>query len=112
MAPASWYTENKIALHVGELVTDINRAAKTITTHTGREDRYDYLVLATGSGAFVPTIEGVERDGVFVYRTIEDLNQIIEYSKKVKRGAVMGGGLLGLEAAKALLDLGFRNACC
>jgi nitrite reductase (NADH) large subunit len=109
MAPASWYSENRIELHVGELVTEINREQKVIHTHTGRTDRYDYLVLATGSSAFVPSIEGVERDGVFVYRTIEDLNQITEYAKKVKRGAVMGGGLLGLEAAKALLDLGLET---
>lgn len=109
MAPASWYEENNITLHTSELVTGINREKKTIQTHTGRTDHYDYLVLATGSSAFVPTIEGVERDGVFVYRTIEDLVQITEYAKKVRRGAVMGGGLLGLEAAKALLDLGLET---
>lgn len=109
MAPLSWYQENNVVLHTGELVTEINREAKTIQTHTGKTDHYDYLVLATGSSAFVPTIEGVERHGVFVYRTIEDLNQIIDYSKKVKCGAVMGGGLLGLEAAKALLDLGLET---
>ncbi|HYF70418.1 MAG TPA: nitrite reductase large subunit NirB [Ohtaekwangia sp.] len=109
MAPLSWYDENRITLHTGELVVDINRIEKTIKTHTGRVDHYDYLVLATGSGAFVPKLEGVERHGVFVYRTIEDLNQIISYSKKVTRGAVMGGGLLGLEAAKALLDLGLET---
>lgn len=109
MAPAEWYTDNNIVLHTGELVTDINRIDKTIRTHTGRSDKYDYLVLATGSSAFVPAIEGVERHGVFVYRTIEDLVQITEYAKKVKRGAVMGGGLLGLEAAKALLDLGLET---
>ena len=109
MAPLSWYEENNVQLHTGELVTEIDREQKTIKTHTGRTDRYDYLVLATGSGAFVPPIEGVERDGVFVYRTIEDLNQIIAYGKKVRRAAVMGGGLLGLEAAKALLDLGLET---
>jgi nitrite reductase (NADH) large subunit len=109
MAPASWYTENRIILHTGELVTEIDRKNKTIKTHTGRVDRYDFLVLATGSSAFVPTIEGVERNGVFVYRTIEDLNQIASYAQKVKTGAVMGGGLLGLEAAKALLDLGLET---
>lgn len=109
MAPASWYAENQIDLHTGELVTEINRVDKTIKTHTGRVDRYDYLVLATGSSAFVPVIDGVERHGVFVYRTIEDLNQITEYAKKAKRGAVMGGGLLGLEAAKALMDLGLET---
>lgn len=109
MAPLSWYQDNNIELHTGELVTEIDREQKIIKTHTGRSDHYDYLVLATGSSAFVPTIEGVERHGVFVYRTIEDLNQIIDYGKKVTRAAVMGGGLLGLEAAKALLDLGLET---
>lgn len=109
MAPASWYKENNIQLYTGELVTEINRAEKTITTHSGKSDRYDYLVLATGSSAFVPNISGVERHGVFVYRTIDDLNQIIDYGKKVKSGAVLGGGLLGLEAAKALVDLGLET---
>ncbi len=109
MAPASWYSDNNIQLHTSELVTEIDRESKMIKTHTGRTDHYDFLVLATGSGAFVPTIEGVERHGVFVYRTIEDLNQITAYGKKVTRAAVMGGGLLGLEAAKALLDLGLET---
>ena len=109
MAPASWYVENNIQLHTGELVTEIDRQNKKIKTHSGNIDHYDYLVLATGSSAFVPVLEGVERDGVFVYRTIEDLNQIIEYGKKIKKAAVLGGGLLGLEAAKALLDLGLET---
>jgi nitrite reductase (NADH) large subunit len=109
MAPLGWYTQNNVVLHTAELVTEIDRVGKTIKTHTGRVDTYDYLVLATGSSPFVPTIEGVERHGVFVYRTIEDLNQIIDYAKKSKSGAVMGGGLLGLEAAKALLDLGLET---
>ena len=109
MAPRSWYAERNIQLHTGELVTEIDRGNKTIRTHTGRSDRYDYLVLATGSSAFIPAIEGVERHGVFVYRTIEDLNQIAAYGRKVTRAAVMGGGLLGLEAAKALLDLGLET---
>ena len=109
MAPASWYVENNVELFTGELVTELNRENKTIKTHTGKVDHYDYLVLATGSSAFVPTVEGVERHGVFVYRTIEDLNQIIDYGKKVRKAGVLGGGLLGLEAAKALLDLGLET---
>jgi nitrite reductase (NADH) large subunit len=109
MAPAAWYADNDITLYLGELVTEIDRINKTIKTHTQHVDRYDYLVLATGSGAFVPSIEGVERNGVFVYRTIEDLNQIKEYAQTIKSGAVMGGGLLGLEAAKALSDLGLET---
>ncbi len=109
LAPKSWYVENGITLHTSELVTEINREQKTITTHTGKTDSYDYLVLATGSSAFVPTIQGVDRDGVFVYRTIDDLNQIIDYSKKIKTAGVLGGGLLGLEAAKAVFDLGLKT---
>ncbi len=116
MAPASWYVENNIQLFTSELVTAIDRSNKKIKTHSGKVDHYDYLVLATGSSAFVPAVEGVGRDGVFVYRTIEDLNQIIEYArvpdghgKKIKKAAVLGGGLLGLEAAKALLDLGLET---
>lgn len=105
MADCSWYDDNNIQLQTAELVTQINREKKFIKTHSGREDRYDYLVLATGSSAFVPKIEGVERNGVFVYRTIEDLIQIGEYATKAKSAAVMGGGLLGLEAAKAMVDL-------
>jgi nitrite reductase (NADH) large subunit len=109
MAPPSWYVDNYVELFTSELVTEVNRDKKTIKTHTGHVDHYDYLVLATGSSAFVPSVEGVERHGVFVYRTIEDLNQIIEYGKKVRKAAVLGGGLLGLEAAKALLDLGLET---
>ncbi len=109
MAPLKWYNDNDIELHVGELVTGIDREIQVITTHKGRSQSYDYLVLATGSGAFVPSIPGVEKHGVFVYRTIEDLNQIIAYSKDKVRAAVLGGGLLGLEAGKALLDLNLET---
>ncbi|MBL7856748.1 MAG: nitrite reductase large subunit [Cyclobacteriaceae bacterium] len=109
LASRAWYVENNIELYTSELVTSINREEKTVTTHLGKTDHYDCLVLATGSSAFVPPIEGVERNGVFVYRTIEDLHQITEYSKGAKVAAVMGGGLLGLEAAKALMDLGLKT---
>jgi len=109
MAPASWYAENNIRLFTGELVTSIDRHARTIRTHTGKTDSYDYLVLAMGSGAFVPTLPGTDRDGVFVYRTIEDLNQLQAYARNAKSGIVLGGGLLGLEAAKSLLDLGLET---
>jgi len=105
LTPSSWYEDNKIKLHTGELVTKINRNEKSIQTHSGKKDHYDILVLATGSSAFVPNIEGVERNGVFVYRTIEDLIQIQAYAAKAKVATVIGGGLLGLEAAKAMVDL-------
>ena len=85
MAPAEWYAENNIDLIVSERVTDIHRSKKTITTAKDREFSYDYLVLATGSSAFVPPIKGVEKEGVFVYRTIEDLEGMLAYAKKIKK---------------------------
>lgn len=109
LAPASWYTENGIQLHLGDPVQYIRNSIKLLQTFKGYVLHYDILVMATGSSAFVPRIEGIEKDGVFLYRTIEDLHLIKAYAKKAKRGAVIGGGLLGLEAAKALLDLGIEN---
>ena len=114
MAPAEWYKENGITLVVGERVSDIDRNNKTIATSKDRGFSYDYLVLATGSSAFVPPIKGVEKEGVFVYRTIEDLEDMLAYAAKIKakkpnaRGAILGGGLLGLEAGKAVMDMGLE----
>jgi nitrite reductase (NADH) large subunit len=105
----SWYEENDILLHLGDPVQEINRSTKTVHSLMGVTYNYDFLVLATGSSAFVPDIPGVEKEGVFVYRTIEDLELIKAYAPNVKSGAVMGGGLLGLEAAKALMDLGITE---
>jgi nitrite reductase (NADH) large subunit len=109
MAPLSWYHDNGIKIHTGDPVQNINRELKTVHSFHGLEERYDYLILATGSAAFVPPIDGVEKDGVFVYRTIEDLDLMKDWAKKSKKGAVIGGGLLGLEAAKAMLDLGIKD---
>ncbi|HSJ66326.1 MAG TPA: nitrite reductase large subunit NirB, partial [Anditalea sp.] len=109
MAPRSWYHEHRIDLRTNELIVKIDRENKTVHSHTGNSTTYDYLILATGSGAFVPTIKGVEKKGVFVYRTLEDLDAIVAYGKKVKSAAVMGGGLLGLEAAKAVYDMGLKT---
>src|SRR5687768_5552388 len=106
LSSASWYQENGITLYLGDPVQEIDRENKIVHSLHGIRQKYDYLVLATGSSAFVPDIPGVEKDGVFVYRTIEDLELIKSYAAKARSGAVMGGGLLGLEAAKALLDLG------
>ena len=114
MAPKEWYSDNGIALIIDERVTDIHRESKTITTIKDREYSYDYLILATGSVPFVPPIKGVEKEGVFVYRTIEDLEGMLAYAAKIKKqkpdakAAVLGGGLLGLEAGKAVLDMGLE----
>ncbi|GAA4272603.1 nitrite reductase large subunit NirB [Aquimarina gracilis] len=113
LSSASWYEENNIDLHTSEMITEINREEKTVANHRGTKYSYDYLVLATGSSAFVPPIPGVEKEGVFVYRTIEDLEAIEAYAKKLKsegkiQAAVLGGGLLGLEAANAVKELGLE----
>jgi nitrite reductase (NADH) large subunit len=110
MAPLDWYIDNGIQLYLSDPVVDIDRERKQIRSHHGVVVPYDYLILATGSGAFVPPLSGVEKDGVFVYRTIEDLDLIQSHARRARKGAVLGGGLLGLEAAKALLDLGLEEA--
>ena len=110
MSGMSWYSDNGISLFLDDPIQDINRAAKTVHSSKGITLKYDYLVMATGSSAFVPDIPGIENEGVFVYRTIEDLELIKAYAANCKVGAVMGGGLLGLEAAKAVMDLGIPEA--
>jgi len=109
LSTTSWYADNNITLHLDDPIQEINRTAKTVHSLKGLSLKYDYLVLATGSSAFVPDIPGIEKEGVFVYRTIEDLDLIKAYAANAKNGAVMGGGLLGLEAAKALIDLGISE---
>ena len=109
LSTLSWYADNGISLHLDDPIQEINRIDKTVHSLKGTVIKYDYLILATGSSPFVPNIEGIEKNGVFVYRTIEDLDLIRDYATNAKVGAVMGGGLLGLEAAKALIDLGIKE---
>ena len=109
MASKDWYQSNGITLHLGDPVSNINREKKVVYSHKGIIETYDYLILATGSSAFVPPIPGSDKKGVFIYRTIEDLEMMASFAKNVKRGAVIGGGLLGLEAAKAMIDLGIKD---
>ncbi len=106
LAPSSWYADKGIELIIGDPILEIDRKAKSVRSYLGRVAYYDYLILATGSAAFVPPIPGVEKAGVFIYRTIEDLVLMQSWAPKAKTGAVIGGGLLGLEAAKAMIDLG------
>ena len=105
MGTADWYAENHIDLRLSEQVTGIDRANQTITTPMG-DYAYDELVLATGSYPFVPPIKGNEHPHCLVYRTLEDLDSIRASADGVKTGVVVGGGLLGLEAANALKSLG------
>ena len=109
LVPQGFFEEHDIALKLKTRADSIDRAAKTVTTNTGETLSYDKLVLATGSYPFVPPIPGNDRDNCFVYRTIDDLDAMIAASKGGKVGTVVGGGLLGLEAAKALHDLGLET---
>ena len=109
LSTTHWYQEHDITLYLGDPVSRIDRINKTVYSLKGKVQSYDYLVLATGSSAFVPPIPGLDNNGVFVYRTIEDLELIKAYARRSRKGAVLGGGLLGLEAAKALLDLGLEE---
>lgn len=98
MTPAGFMEEHGIALHLDDPAEHIDRAARTVTSRSGQVFPYDVLVLATGSYPFVPPVPGKDAPGCFVYRTIEDLLAIEEYAKTRTSGAVVGGGLLGLEA--------------
>jgi nitrite reductase (NADH) large subunit len=100
--PLAWYEENGITLHAGKRVTRIDREAKRVFAGELAVD-YDYLVFATGSKPFVPPIAGTTLHGVFVFRTLDDCRNIAEYAKGCKTAVVIGGGLLGLEAAKGLM---------
>ena len=111
LAQPEWYAEQGIELVLSDAIVSIDRAAKRVTSASGRVLEYSELVLATGSEPFVPPIPGIEKPGVFVYRTIEDLEAIAAWAARpeTSRAAVIGGGLLGLEAAKATTDLGLET---
>ena len=100
-----FFADNGITIHLGDKAKSIDLENKFVTSAKGVAISYDKLVLATGSYPFIPPIAGHERDNCLVYRTIEDLEAITQAAKTAKIGAVVGGGLLGLEAAKALQDL-------
>ncbi len=84
-------------------VTGIDREAKTVHARRASSVPYDYLVFATGSKPFIPPIPGTPLHGVFAFRTLDDCRNIAEYAKRCKTAVVIGGGLLGLEAAKGLM---------
>lgn len=109
LAPTRWYEENDIQLLLNDPVLRIDRATQRIHTASGASHDYDVLILATGSKAKRLPLPGAELPGVFVYRTLADLAAIREKAKQVDTVAVLGGGLLGLEAARALLELGLRT---
>jgi nitrite reductase (NADH) large subunit len=106
--PLSWYEENQIRLHAGVRAVSILRSARQVIGDNGVTEPYDQLILAMGSVPFIPPIEGLKladgsyKPGVFVFRNLEDCRRISRYAMGKKKGAVIGGGLLGLEAARGL----------
>ena len=104
--PEGRYDDPRVRLLLGTQVAGIDRDAQTVSLSDGQELAYDRLVLATGAAPFVPPVPGRDLDGCFVYRTIDDLEAIRDAAATATVGAVIGGGLLGLEAANALSQLG------
>ena len=104
----AWYEQNGIKLYTGSVVTKIDVDKKRVYAENGYSSSYDKILIATGSVPFIPPINGVDKKGVFVYRTIEDVWSMAEVSRYKKKAVVIGGGLLGLEAAKALKDNGME----
>jgi len=102
----SWYQENHIHLLTGEKVIKINREKKEIITDKDQVINYDELIIATGSSAFILPIPGSDLEGVIGFRTIEDTEKMLETAQNYKKAVVIGGGLLGLEAARGLIDRG------
>ncbi|EKZ9177034.1 nitrite reductase large subunit [Vibrio vulnificus] len=109
LSSEEWYQKHGIELILGVAVVGIDRQSKRVTLEDESQLSYDQLVFATGSYPFVPPMAGSERSKVFVYRTLDDLSQIKQACLGAKKGAVIGGGLLGLEAANALRLLGLET---
>src|SRR5438876_3206715 len=112
--PLAWYRENGITLHSGQRVTHIDRQKKLVYTTEDIVQPYDRLVIATGSTPYIPTIENLHngagqlKEGAFIFRSLDDCEKIIQYTVRASRAAVLGGGLLGLEAARGLLNRGLE----
>ena len=110
--PLQWYEDNHITLHAGTRVESVDRSARIVRGAGGVSERYGRLVFATGSKPFIPPIQGLNgsgkplKEGIFVFRTLDDSLQIMKHANMVRKAVVIGGGLLGLEAARGLLNRG------
>jgi NAD(P)H-nitrite reductase large subunit len=104
--PPAWYAERGMHLHLGAQATALDPAAHRLTLADGSTAEYDRLLLATGGRPFVPPVEGTDKEGVFTLRTLEDALAIKAYAQHASTAAVIGGGLLGLETARALRSAG------
>ena len=106
--PLSWYEENGITLHLGKKVVKVDRVKRLVIAEDGTTAEYDRLLLATGSNPFILPVPGKDLEGVIAYRDIADTNTMIETAKSFKHAVVIGGGLLGLEAANGLMLRGMQ----
>jgi nitrite reductase (NADH) large subunit len=97
-----WYEKNNITLLLGAKAVDVDPIKKTVTTSAGKNIPYDTLLLATGSDPFIPPMKGVDKKGVYAFRNIKDTQDILKTCQTAKRAVVIGGGLLGLEAARGI----------
>ena len=97
-----WYEQNEIRLRLGVRVTEVDPAAKTVTGNDGSVTPYDKLLLATGSSPLIPSLDWVQKEGVHVFRSLDDTRALLERSRAGAKAVVIGGGLLGLEAARGL----------
>jgi nitrite reductase (NADH) large subunit len=100
--PVEWYREHDIALRLGVRIVDVDPDAKTVTGDDGSVTNFDTLLLATGSSPVIPPIDGAKKDGVFVFRNMADTRGMLECAGPKVKAVVIGGGLLGLEAARGL----------
>jgi nitrite reductase (NADH) large subunit len=99
---ADWYKSHNIRTRLGAKITNIDREARMVVDELGESTPYDKLILATGSSAFIPPIPGVEKENVHVFRTLDDTRALMSKARKGLKTVVVGGGLLGLEAARGL----------
>jgi nitrite reductase (NADH) large subunit len=103
-----WYTENHITLHAGKKVVEVDRVKRIVRADDGTEEEYDRLLMCTGSNPFILPIPGKDLEGVIAYRDIADTNAMIDAATRFKKAVVIGGGLLGLEAANGLMLRGME----
>lgn len=103
-----WYRSHQIRLHLGKRVVDINRHRRTVTADDGTVEPYDRLLIATGSNPFMLPVPGADLPGVVTYRDIADTHMMIDACGQYQRAVVIGGGLLGLEAANGLRQRGMQ----
>ena len=103
-----WYTDNHITLHAGKKVVEVDRIKRIVRADDGTEEEYDRLLMCTGSNPFILPIPGKDLEGVIAYRDIADTNAMIDAATRFKKAVVIGGGLLGLEAANGLMLRGME----